>query len=339
MSTNLPRTQRQWLRVGLAHSLWITRSWDWFLELMGRAAEAILVLSVLYASVKLLPVVHLPASLDVAVFIAQFVALDVGGLSLSKLAEQAEAAHNTHGATHARWMSRALLSVLIAGVVVVALEQLFVIPADGRLAIETVLLIARSILAVFYGQTIHRLREEDAFGMSARSTSTVIEETTRLHVEEMLTIWQTRMEHGLSELAEELHQQVLTVQHEDEASLAARDEQLRHEFAQLEARLQAVLKHQSLISAKQEIPVTEARHATSAGPLPQPHVAVPRPRKGRNTSLFQAPAARPSTPGWEHERLAQTSALTAGRSKQANTARTSLAATDNETTEQPAPDR
>lgn len=245
MKTHLQQMQR--LRIGMLHSLWVTGIWSWFLELMGRAAEAILVLSVLYASVKLLPVVRLPASLDVTVFIAQFVALDVGGLSLSKLAEQAEAAHNPRGATHARWMSRGLLSVLIAGVIVVALEQLFVIPADEKLAIETVLLVARSILAVFYGQIIHRLRGEDAFGASSSSASTVIEEATRSHIEGMMTVWQTDMEHRLSELAEELQQQALTIQHESEASLAARDDQLRHELAQHEMRIQAVLRQQQEI--------------------------------------------------------------------------------------------
>lgn len=143
------------------HSTWITAAWEWFLELVGRAAEAILVVSVLYASVKLLPVVHMPASLDVVVFIAQFVALDVGGLSLGKLAKQAAEAGNAEGALYAGRMSKALIVVMIAGVVVVAIEQLFPIPGDWKLGIDTVLLIARSILAVLYGHVIHSVKVVD----------------------------------------------------------------------------------------------------------------------------------------------------------------------------------
>lgn len=55
-----------------------------------KAAEPVLVVSMLYASVKLLPVVHFIPQLDVAVFVAQFIVLDVGGLSLNKLADQAK---------------------------------------------------------------------------------------------------------------------------------------------------------------------------------------------------------------------------------------------------------
>ncbi len=145
----------------LKHSTWITTSWDWFLELIGRAAEAILVASVLYASVKLLPTVHMPASFDVAVFIAQFVALDVGGLSLGKLAKAAKREGNDEGATQASRMSNALITIMIAGVVVVAFEQLFPIPDNWKLGIDTILLIARSILAVLYGHIIHTLKVEE----------------------------------------------------------------------------------------------------------------------------------------------------------------------------------
>lgn len=158
--------EKQSLRYALAHSTYITAAWNWILETLGRAAEAILVVSVLYASVKLLPVVHMPNALDVIVFIAQFVALDVGGLSLSKLAKQAGEEGNEQGAQQAARMSKALIVVMIAGVIVVALEQLFPIPAGWKLAIDTILLIARSILAVLYGHIIHSLRPDEMFATS-----------------------------------------------------------------------------------------------------------------------------------------------------------------------------
>jgi hypothetical protein len=78
------------LRRYLAQSDYITVAWNCFLIMAGKAAEPVLVASVLYASVKLLPIVHFSAQCDVVVFIAQFVVLDVGGLSLNKLAEFTE---------------------------------------------------------------------------------------------------------------------------------------------------------------------------------------------------------------------------------------------------------
>ena len=69
------------LKQSLAQSDYITAGWNWFLVLAGKADEPVLVASVLYASVKLLPIVHFVLQCDVVVFIAQFVALDVGGLS------------------------------------------------------------------------------------------------------------------------------------------------------------------------------------------------------------------------------------------------------------------
>jgi hypothetical protein len=162
----IPDNGRHWWNDGrvfcfhFARSTYITAIWNWFLGLMGRAAEPVLVASVLYASAKMLPIVHFPPWLDAMVFVAQFVALDVGGLSLGKLAKQARREGNDEGAQHAKAMSNALISVMIAGVVVVSLEQLFRIPGQVQTGIDTVLLIARAVLAVFYGRVIHDLKSD-----------------------------------------------------------------------------------------------------------------------------------------------------------------------------------
>ena len=103
------------IKRSLAQSNYITLAWNWFLILAGKAAEPVLVASVLYASVKLLPIVHFPPQFDVAVFIAQFVALDVGGLSLNKLADQAKKDGNDDGAKHALRLSLALVAVMLIG--------------------------------------------------------------------------------------------------------------------------------------------------------------------------------------------------------------------------------
>jgi hypothetical protein len=77
-SIGTPRAER--IKCCLAQSTSITAVWTWFLILATKAAESVLVTSVLYASVKLLPLAHVSPQDDVVVFLAQFVALDIGGL-------------------------------------------------------------------------------------------------------------------------------------------------------------------------------------------------------------------------------------------------------------------
>ncbi len=136
------------IKHSLAQSNYITAAWTWFMILAGKAAEPVLVASVLYASVKLLPIVHFPPQFDVAVFIAQFVALDIGGLSLNKLADQAKKGGNDEGAKHARRLSLALVAVMLIGVIMAGVDQ--IVKRDGQVGtvIDTILLIARAVMAI-----------------------------------------------------------------------------------------------------------------------------------------------------------------------------------------------
>lgn len=149
------------IRRSLAQSNYITAAWTWFMILAGKAAEPVLVASVLYASVKLLPIVHFPPQFDVAVFIAQFIALDIGGLSLNKLADQAKQDGNEEGAKHARQLSIALVGIMLAGVIMAGVDQ--IVKMDGQIGtvIDTMLLIARAVLAVLYSRVIHSLKKDD----------------------------------------------------------------------------------------------------------------------------------------------------------------------------------
>ncbi|HEU5377718.1 MAG TPA: hypothetical protein VFV38_20015 [Ktedonobacteraceae bacterium] len=103
------------IKRAFTQSTYITTGWNWFMILVGKAAEPVLVASVLYASIKLLPMVHFPPQADVIGFIAQFVALDIGGLSLNKLADQAKKDRNDEGAKHARRLSIALVGLCLPG--------------------------------------------------------------------------------------------------------------------------------------------------------------------------------------------------------------------------------
>ena len=50
------------IKRSLVQSNSITATWTWFMTPAAKAAEPVLVASVLYASVKLLPIVHFPLS-------------------------------------------------------------------------------------------------------------------------------------------------------------------------------------------------------------------------------------------------------------------------------------
>lgn len=149
------------IKRSFAQSEYITAAWTWFMVLAAKAAEPILVISVLYASVKLLPIVHFPPQFDVVVFIAQFVALDIGGLSLNKLADQAKKDGNDEGATQAKRLSLALVAIMLVGVVMAGVDQ--IVRLDGQVGtiIDTILLIARAVMAVLYSRVIHRLKKDD----------------------------------------------------------------------------------------------------------------------------------------------------------------------------------
>lgn len=149
------------IKRSFAQSTYITTGWNWFMILVGKAAEPVLVASVLYASVKLLPIVHFPAQFDVVVFIAQFVALDIGGLSLNKLADQAKKDGNEEGAKHARHLSIALVGVMLIGVVMAGVDQIAKLDGQIGTVIDTILLIARAVMAVLYSRVIHSLKKDD----------------------------------------------------------------------------------------------------------------------------------------------------------------------------------
>lgn len=149
------------LMRSFVQSDYITTVWNWFMTLAAKAAEPVLVMSVLYASVKLLPVVRFPPQCDVVVFIAQFVALDIGGLSLNKLADQAKKDGNDEGAKHARRLSIALVVIMLVGVIMAGIDQIVQLDSQVGTVIDTILLMARAVMAVLYSRVIHSLKKDD----------------------------------------------------------------------------------------------------------------------------------------------------------------------------------
>jgi hypothetical protein len=160
--------QRHWYNdkelflQGLARSNYVTTITDWFMGLAGKLTELVLYGTILYSCAQLYPGVDLPAGLSLAVFLIQMGALDIGGLSLAKLARYAREDGNADGARQAETLSRWLIGIMLTGVVTVGVEHVVPIPGQAQTAVEIVLVVARSICSVLYGRVVHLLKGEAA---------------------------------------------------------------------------------------------------------------------------------------------------------------------------------
>jgi len=221
-----------------AQSTYITTGWNWFLILAGKAAEPVLVMSVLYASVKLLPIVHFPPQFDVVVFIAQFVALDVGGLSLNKLADQAKKDGNDEGAKHARRLSIALVGIMLVGVIMAGVDQIVKLDGQVGTVIDTILLIARAVMAVLYSRVIHSLKKDEP--ETPAPDETEVEDLVHETVERVVTEAVARaLAETVTTLRQELvsHLDVTLSQHLEEQATAINETMTT--MVELEVRKQA----------------------------------------------------------------------------------------------------
>ncbi|GHO88042.1 hypothetical protein [Dictyobacter formicarum] len=144
-----------------ARSNYVSGLWNWFLGLAGKAAEPFLCASVLYSGAKLLPGVHTTPGWDAFMFIGQQLALDIGGMSLTKLAQQARHDGETEIATTARRVGFTLIGLMIANVVLSSSQRSFNIPENVVQVIEALLLIARAVMAVIYGYVIYSMHKEE----------------------------------------------------------------------------------------------------------------------------------------------------------------------------------
>ncbi len=143
-------------------SNYVTAITDWFMGFAGKWAELVLYGTVLYSCAELYPGVHLPDGLSLGVFLVQLGALDIGGLSLAKLAKQAREDGDPAGAANAERLSKWLIGIMLVGVVTVGLEHVLpvALPSWVMVSINVILVVARSIAAVLYGRVVHDLKHE-----------------------------------------------------------------------------------------------------------------------------------------------------------------------------------
>jgi len=160
MASTVPSKHPRWdaFKSSFKQSNYITDFWNWFMTLMSKAAEMVLFGTVLYSGYQLLPgVPHVPATIDAAVFVIQQGALDIGGMGLLKLAKRAGLPRDAFPVR----LGMALVVLMILNVALASIKHsLPMIPDGVFVGIETVLLIARAIVAVLFGHAIYALREE-----------------------------------------------------------------------------------------------------------------------------------------------------------------------------------
>jgi hypothetical protein len=146
------------IKRSFTQSNYITDFWNWLMTLMSKAAELVLFGSVLYSGYQLLPnITHAPAQVDAIIFVIQQAALDIGGMGLLKLARRAGLPKDSLPMR----VGVTLVVLMILNVVLASLKQTVPLILPGVfISIETILLIARAIMAVLFGYAIHALREE-----------------------------------------------------------------------------------------------------------------------------------------------------------------------------------
>ena len=167
---------------GLAQSNYITAWWDWFMMLLGKAAEPVLFVSVLYSGYELLPGVPQPgAVIDAPMFITQQAALDIGGLGLMKMAKRAKLPKDSFPYC----VGIILVVLMIVNVAMASLEKVVHLPPFLATGVEGFLLIARAVMAVLYGHAIHALKDEGVTLSHGQSRVQAQVEQVQVQVEEL----------------------------------------------------------------------------------------------------------------------------------------------------------
>jgi predicted HTH transcriptional regulator len=269
-----PEAHKQDWKYHLWRSTWLSAAWNWFMMFAAAACEAILTVSVIYSCARLLPTLQTPIWLDNTVFIWQMVALDVGGLSLRKMANQARKDGNKAGATFASRVSNALITIMVLNVVLSILQGVAHLDAHLVAVVEGGLLVARAVMAVLYAAVIHSLREDE---QSEPATPALdVQQQIALAVANL----QTHVEQRLMDLSAEQSQMQASLQ-QIQNSMPAIDETALTEAVtrNLEARFEAAMRQKRVVSeAKPEarqLEAPKARREAKPEARKPPHEAAP----------------------------------------------------------------
>ncbi len=156
----------QGAREMFQESTWITIVWEWLQKLLGRAVDLVLWITMIYSGYQLIPgAPQASAGVSSFMFIAQFVALDVGGLGLNQLGQQ-------QGLD--RWAYSRVVAYILIGITLITITYSGIhhafefttlqgkienhIPDAVNTGIEVFLVVVRAVMTVFYGQAIKSLK-------------------------------------------------------------------------------------------------------------------------------------------------------------------------------------
>jgi len=148
--------QRYTWKEIVQESLWITIAWEWLQKLLGRAVDSVLWVTMVFAGYQLIPGAPQPwTAVSIFMFVSQFVALDIGGLGLNQLARQ----QGKGQWSYARVVAYCLIGITLITITYSGIEHAVPhLDAQVTTWMEVILVVARSVMTVLYGQAIHTLK-------------------------------------------------------------------------------------------------------------------------------------------------------------------------------------
>jgi len=187
MTTQIQPPQAMNWQERLKDSSWVTIGWEWLQVLPGRSVDFVLWTTMIFSCYQLIPgAPQAPAGVSTFMFILQFIALDIGGLGLNRLAQQ----QGLPRWAYARVVAYILIGITLVTISYAGIEHAVTVPLEVTGWIEAMLVIARSIMTVLYGQAIHSLKAQ--------------EQSMRDHLaelEEQVTLQQEQLESGQQEVS------------------------------------------------------------------------------------------------------------------------------------------
>jgi hypothetical protein len=139
----------------LKDSSWVTIAWEWLQSLLGRTVDFILWVTMIFACYQLIPGAPMPAQgVSVFMFVMQFIALDIGGMSLNQIGQR----HRLGTWSYTRVVAYACISVTLLTMIFAGIQHAMTVDPEMTKCVEVTLVIARSILTVLYGQAVRAIK-------------------------------------------------------------------------------------------------------------------------------------------------------------------------------------
>ena len=160
----------------LKDSSWVTIAWEWLQSLLGRTVDFILWVTMIFACYQLIPGAPMPAAgVSVFMFVLQFIALDIGGMSLNQIGQR----HGLDRWSYTRVVAYVCISVTLVTIIFAGIQHATEVKPDVTKWVEITLVIARSVLTVLYGQAVKAIKtieqtEDDRVATLEEEVSTLL---------------------------------------------------------------------------------------------------------------------------------------------------------------------